>query len=108
MLESYADHQLRARRQSRLLILLFVGGVVATVLSFWLIVAGAIAVHRNAEWTDSLQLWQPLGAVTGGVALVVLIGSLRTLYRLRHGGPAIAGMLGGVEVPRDTRQADER
>jgi Zn-dependent protease with chaperone function len=108
MLESYADHQLRARRQSRLLILLFVGGVVATVLSFWLIVAGAIAVHRKAEWTDSLQLWQPLGAVTGGVALVVLIGSLRTLYRLRHGGPAIAGMLGGVEVPRDTRQADER
>lgn len=108
MIESYADHQLRARRQSRLLVLMFVGGVVATVLSFWLIVAGAISVHQKAEWTESLKLWQPLGAVTGAVALVVLIGSLRTLYRLRHGGPAIAEMLGGVEVSRDTRQADER
>jgi Zn-dependent protease with chaperone function len=87
---------------------MFIGGVVATVASFWLIVAGAIAVHQQAEWTDTLKLWQPLGGVTGVVSLVVLIGSLRTLYRLRHGGPAIAEMLGGVEISRDTRQADDR
>jgi Zn-dependent protease with chaperone function len=108
MIESYADHQRRARRQSWLLVALFVGGFAATILSFWLIVSGGLALRHDVEWRDSVQEWRMLGIVTGLIVLIVLYGSIRTLWRLRHGGPAIAAMLGGVEVARDTYDADER
>ena len=108
MIESYADHQRRARRQSWLLVALFVAGFAATILSFWLIVSGGLALRHDVEWRDSVQEWRLLGIVTGCIVLMVLYGSIRTLWRLRHGGPAIAEMLGGVEIARDTYDADER
>ncbi len=106
-------HQDRARRQTTLMVVLFLISVVLIVLAINL-VGGAIfiamadlppfplgtafaSVPRSAWWIT-----------TAVVLCIITAGTLTRLYALSGGGAAVAEMVGARRVPRDTREPGER
>lgn len=113
-MKDFFDHQERARRSTWWLGLFFVLGVVGTVGSLVLLV-GAIALMKakGSASVDSIDdLARPeLGWAwaTAGLAIVIIfLVSLHRLWQLSRGGGAVAEMLGGRLVDRQTTDPAER
>ena len=95
----FFDAQAKARRNTGVLVLLFVLAWLATILLADLGLTFALGV-------DPVTLFLPVTAV---VTLVVLAGSAFHGVRLAAGGgDAVATMLGGRKVDRQTTDPDER
>lgn len=103
----FFEHQDRARRQTRLLVLVFVLAVSAIVIAMNLV---ALAVFGQFPSTDlggsSPDFWLANGNVVIWTSLVtLLVIVLASAYRsaqLRGGGARVARELGGVEVTGDS------
>jgi len=111
---NFFEHQHRARRQSRWLILVFIMAVLAIVAAVDLLLLIAVGVTAEPG-TRPLSATQLLLAnvhllVGGAIACVAVIG-LASLFKtasLRSGGGQVARQLGGTLVESDTRDANRR
>ena len=96
------DH---ARKQTGRLVMLFIAGVIATMVSLWAVLAAALSASQGPKaWTNP--------ALAGGVFVVVggIVGivTLYKLSQLSQGGTKIAEMLGGRPIDPGTRDPAER
>ncbi|MCC5881081.1 MAG: M48 family metallopeptidase [Halomonas sp.] len=104
--------QARARRLTLWLMLLLLVAVLGMIAAAVAVVALAMALlDGGQQGGDPLALlldpWL-LGAVAGGVVLVVGLSSMARHFQLRAGGAVVAEALGGRPLNADTRDADER
>lgn len=114
----FFEHQQRARRNTRIMVALFLLAVAAVVLSVVLVLAvlhaGSHADFTRAgapvPWTERLRqvpagvyLWGAL--LTAGLIFAV---SMVNVARLASGGPAVARMVGARAVAPDTGDLLER
>jgi Zn-dependent protease with chaperone function len=117
--KTFFEHQSLARRNTKVMVLLFVLAVVAVVLAVDLVLAalyvwGYGEFHAPAARAPSLPAMLKvvpghvyfLGAVA--TAAVILVVSLVNTLRLAEGGPAVAKMIGARRVPPDTADPLER
>ncbi len=114
---SFFENQHLARRNTKILVLLYALAVAGVILAVDLVLAGIYAA--NLEWQHagreltwmvrlrmvpkSLYLW---GAF--GTALVILVVSAWHIVKLSSGGKAVAEMVGARRVTSDTRDPLER
>ncbi|KAA8983550.1 M48 family metallopeptidase [Halospina sp. K52047b] len=105
----FFERQDRARRQSLVLILLFLLAVSLIILAVSAVLYGFYVfwVHYPVPFLDWL-LSEPGWAVTGTVAAIVAMGSLYRYADLRRGGERVARMAGARPVPADTAEKGER
>ncbi len=100
---NFFEHQARARRQTRWLIVAFVVATILFVLVIdivLLVAMGGLADGRGQVASEDLIL--PLAGTSVVVAGVILLASLYRTMTLRSGGAAVATELGGVRVDADT------
>ena len=116
---SFFEHQQLARRNTRVMVLLFALALLAIVATVDVLLAGVylwnvdVKVPRGAAYPGLAQIFAAVptsvyvwGAiVTAGIILVV---SLANMARLSAGGAAVARMVGARRVPPDTRDLLER
>ncbi len=114
---SFFENQAQARRNTKLLVVMYCLAVIGVILAVDLVIAGLYAASVDAPrtglelgWTQRVRLvpgalyaW---GAI--GTALVVFAVSGWNILRLSSGGKAVAEMAGGRRVAADTRDPLER
>jgi Zn-dependent protease with chaperone function len=105
----FFESQDRARRQSLVLILLFLLAVALIILAVSAVLYGFYVfwVHYPVPFLDWL-FSEPGWLVTGTVAAIVAMGSLYRYADLRRGGERVARMAGARPVPADTAEKGER
>lgn len=110
----FFEHQDKARKNTKVLVVYFVIAVLCIILSVYLasllIFYGAHAKQRPATLPPEFVLWDPqlfLYVVLGTLG-VVIIGSLYKTAALAKGGSAVAESLGGRLVNPNTTHPDER
>lgn len=104
---NFFEHQDRARRKTRLLVVLFVLAVISIVAAVDLVAIlilgfgtdpqGALFSVAVVREQMPLLIW--ISVLTGGV---IALASLLRILTLRNGGAAVARGLGGVMVGADT------
>src|SRR6056297_66651 len=104
---NFFEHQDKARKQTRILVLVFMLAVLAIVIAMNLIMLGVFGRFPSAEhgwfspgfWLANGQvvLWTSLATV-----LVIVLASAYRSAQLRGGGAQVARELGGVEVTGDS------
>src|SRR6056297_1981581 len=104
---NFFEHQDRARKQTRVLVVAFMLAVLAIVMAMNLVMLGVFGRFQSAEqgwfspgfWLANGQvvLWTSLATV-----LVVVLASAYRSAQLRGGGGQVARELGGVEVTGDS------
>ena len=100
---TFFEHQNLARRNTKVMVLLFVAAVIAVVVAVDLVL-GALYVWSHGEAA-------PTGVYVAGAAAtaaVILLVSLFNMARLAEGGVAVARMVGARRVPPDTAEPLER
>jgi Zn-dependent protease with chaperone function len=105
---TFFEHQSHARRNTRVMVLLFAAAVIAVVVSVDLVL-GALYVWSNDELFTLKAV--PAGVYIGGAAgtaALILAVSLFNVARLAEGGVAVARMVGARRVPPDTAEPLER
>src|ERR1017187_5460431 len=118
----FFERQEKAHRNTKLLVVYFVTGVVlliATIyLAVFLIFSGVNHKSHRYTYNDgttgygstSFSLWNPqlfFGVTLGTLAVIVICGLSKTA-QLSQGGSAVAEMLGGRLVDPSTSDPDER
>jgi Zn-dependent protease with chaperone function len=100
---NFFEHQVVARRSSRIMVLLFILAVVAVVVSVDFVLGLVYRLSTNEVAPPSLYV---LGAAA--TAALILLVSLFNVARLSQGGIAVARMVGARRVSPDTADAAER
>ncbi len=111
----FFDRQARAHRNTKLLVVYFVGGVALLILAVY---AAALALfgglelgqHRVYAEAPTVKLWDPtlfMGVAVGTLAVIAIGSGFKTL-ELAQGGRAVASSLGGRPVSPATTDPDER
>ncbi|HKB01594.1 MAG TPA: M48 family metallopeptidase [Gemmataceae bacterium] len=102
----FFEQQDSARRKTYLLVIYF---VLALVCLIALVYGLSLALELYGTG-EAVSLWQPglLLVVAVGVGVVVGGASVYKVAQLASGGPAVALMMGGAEVPGNTRDPHER
>jgi Zn-dependent protease with chaperone function len=99
---NFFEHQARARRDSRRLVLLFllaVAGVVAALDGFVLLSLRLLSEEAPPPWGELAALHAALlGWIAAGVVTVIVAASLYKSALLRSGGAVVARGLGGEAV----------
>jgi Zn-dependent protease with chaperone function len=121
----FFEHQDRARRQTRKLVVLFVGSVAAIILSVYAVFAFALWNYKESRppaslsgndlesafalFYDDLPWFDPELALTClfGTSALILTGCFLRLGLLSDGGPAIARLLGGRSLTAEPLDAHE-
>ncbi|HEY7816924.1 MAG TPA: hypothetical protein VIG29_01795, partial [Vicinamibacteria bacterium] len=103
----FFQHQDRARKSSRILLLYFALAVAATVLSVH------YAVSFLPLWGTGIDAYDPWRldrflVTAAGTLLVITAGSLYKIWRLSDGGHAVARLLGGRPIDPNTTDSAER
>lgn len=99
---NFFEHQERARRQTRRLIVAFVLAVLATVALIDLVVVTAVIASEEGQADPELLLhavWISSAVVAG----LITVASLWRIASLARGGGALARALGAVAVSADTQ-----
>ena len=123
----FFEQQQNARRQSRLMVIMFLFAVMAIVvllnlagLLIWVTTSGApiqMGVEQTlANATPSFSIAAIVRQAPGALYLaittatlgIIAFGSISTLLRLSSGGSAVAEMVGARPVSRDSRDPQER
>jgi Zn-dependent protease with chaperone function len=105
---SFFDNQLKARRHTGMLIVLYALCVCLITLGVYAVLA---IISQNSQSEVSVQrLWNP--ALFLGVSAITLaivgLGSLYKILQLSKGGAAVAQMLGGRSLQSNSNDPDER
>ena len=109
---SFFEQQHRARKRTGYLVTLFLSAVLLTLLALnaagFLIARFAFAstygVITLAYWlAQPYWIW-----ITVATLVVVLVGSLRTLFKLSDGGKAVAKMVGARRIKMSSQDPQER
>jgi Zn-dependent protease with chaperone function len=120
----FFEHQDRARRQTRRLIVLFILGVIAvvacTTAAVWVVLELANPATDAAIGASDANVDRPFDAsqaardpmILGGVALATLLlilgGSAFRILQIGGDGAGVAAQLGGRPIDHDTTDLDER
>ena len=110
---NFFESQDRVRKHTALLVALFVLAVVALIVMTNLLVMIVFGFIDSQELRDSGTLfrqmdWRTFAAVSVGVGVVVLAGSLYKILALSGGGRVVAEALGGQLIPQDTQDPNQR
>ncbi len=117
----FFEHQAKANRSSKYLILGYLVALVIITLGFnlagmivWAVATEPLALGQATQelnlshllplWLDSRYSWQ----VTVAVILFVGTVSLANWFSLRQGGDQVAKMMGGRRIPANTMNKDEK
>lgn len=117
----FFERQDKAHHNTKLLVVYFVAGVAALILTIYLVAALAFsgATHsrryrdfnyRENDGGSQLSLWKPqlFFGVAVGTLTVIVIGSLVKTAELSRGGSAVAEHLGGRLIASNSTDPDER
>jgi Zn-dependent protease with chaperone function len=116
-LATFFENQHLARRNTKILVLLYVLAVVGVIIAVDLVLAGIYAWNfesghagKNLSWTTRLRIVPSSLYVWGalGTALVILAVSGWNIVQLGSGGKAVAQMVGARRVSPDTKDPLER
>lgn len=101
---NFFEHQRLARRNSKLLIALFVLAVIITILANYLLIQFAMDKEHQ------VQLWNPniFFMVAPFISLIIFIGSISQYLRYSGGGDKVATSLGGRLVSANSNEPKER
>jgi Zn-dependent protease with chaperone function len=110
---NFFESQDRVRKNTVQLVLLFILAVVTLVIMTNLLVMmvfGYINSEQLQGGSSFIELmdWQTFAAVSVGVGVVVLVGSLYKIMTLSAGGKAVAESLGGQLIPQNTQDLNQR
>ncbi len=114
---NFFEHQDRARRNTRYLILLLIAAVfslVAITTLLFAVLAYFSQEHQSAStqahWQGIMNAISPTAFlwIALGVSSVVLLGSLFRFVQLRGGGRSVAEAMGGRLLSGNTTDPDER
>jgi Zn-dependent protease with chaperone function len=110
---NFFESQERARKSTALLVGLFALAVLGLIVMANLLVMLVFGLVDGEQLRDGATLlrqmdWPAFAAVSAGVGVVVLAGSLYRMLTLSAGGKAVAESLGGRLIPRDTRDMNQR
>jgi Zn-dependent protease with chaperone function len=100
---TFFEHQRLARRNSRMMVVLFVLAVIAVVT--------AVDVAVGAVYVSVYEQRAPVSVYVTGAAVtaaLILLVSLFNVVRLAEGGAAVARMVGARRVPPETTDPLER
>ncbi len=97
-------HQDQARSQTKMLLLFFALGLMATIVAIY------AALSVTMVESGQMDFWQldRFALVAVGVTTVVALGSLHKAWQLSSGGRAVAESLGGRLLDPATMQPNER
>lgn len=107
----FFEHQDRARRSTSMLIVYFAFAVLMVVLSVYAAMLGIVVfATKDSEQPIQFFAWHP--QLFFGVSIVVTglitLGSFYKIWSLGGHGENVALALGGVKIPANTRNLDER
>lgn len=110
---NFFESQDRVRRHTALLVVLFVVAVVALIILTNVLVMVVFGFINSQQLRDSGTLigqmdWKTFAAVSAGVSVVVIAGSLYKIMALSAGGKVVAESLGGQLIPRNTQDPNQR
>ena len=108
----FFESQELARKKTKWLIFLFGLAVIAITVAIFALAVAAISVANPAtQQKQMLALasdWRLMAGVAAGVFVVVGLGSLTKMLELRHGGSAVAAMMGGRRIVGNAKQLTDR
>src|SRR4030067_1411517 len=110
---NFFESQDRVRKNTALLVVLFVLAVVALIIMTNLLLMLVFGYINSEQVRDGETLirqmdWQTFVAVGAGVGVVVFAGSLYKIIALSAGGKVVAESLGGQLIPRNTQDLNQR
>ncbi len=107
----FFEHQDRARRNSRLMIVYFSVTVVLVIATVYFALIAILAwATRGSENSVHMLDWNPqlLASVVGAITILIATGSIYKIWMLGSGGEHVAVSLGGIKVPANSRVLEER
>ncbi len=107
----FFESQELARRNTRWLVFLFVLAVLAIIASIYGIAVVAVMLTTKAEGAQLWAIvtdWRLIAGVVSAVLAVIGLGSATKMVELRHGGSAVASMMGGRRVVGNSKQLTDR
>jgi len=110
---NFFESQDRVRKNTALLVSLFILAVVALILMANLLVMIVFGFIGSEQLRDGSTFfanmdWKTFATVGAGVALVVAGGSIYKMMALSGGGKVVAESLGGSLIPRNTEELNQR
>jgi Zn-dependent protease with chaperone function len=110
---NFFESQDRVRKNTLQLVFLFTLAVVTLVIMTNLLVMIVFGYINSEQMQDGGTLlqqmdWQTFAAVSAGVGVVVLAGSLYKIMALSAGGKTVAEALGGKLIPQNTDDLKQR
>mgnify|MGYP003626253835 CR=1 FL=1 len=109
---NFFESQDRVRKNTFQLVVLFSLAVVSLIVMVNLLVMVSFGFigSEQVQGGETLQQldWQTFAAVSAGVVVVVLAGSLYKIMALSAGGKVVAEGLGGQLIPRNTTDPNQR
>jgi len=110
---NFFESQDRVRKNTTLLVVLFVLAVFALVIITNVLVMIVFGFIHSEQLRDGGTLirqmdWRTFAAVGAGVSAVVLAGSIYKIMALSAGGRVVAESLGGQLIPRNTQDLNQR
>ena len=110
---NFFESQVRVRKHTALLVVLFVLAVLTLIVMTNLLVMIVFGYVNSEQLRDGDTFlrqmdWRTFGAVSAGVGIVVLAGSLYKILALSGGGKVVAESLGGHLISQDTRDPNQR
>jgi Zn-dependent protease with chaperone function len=112
--KTFFEQQQLARRNTRVMVLLFCLAVAAVIVAVDTVLAGLYVYveldEQKLSWLAKLQRVPPTLYAWGaaGTAGLILAVSTFNVFKLASGGPAVAEMIGARRIAPDTRDALER
>ena len=110
---NFFESQDRARKNTLQLVFLFSLAVVSLIIMTNLLVMAVFGYINSEQMQDGGTLlqhmdWRIFAAVSAGVGVVVLAGSLYKTMELSAGGKTVAEALGGKLIPQNTDDLKQR
>ncbi|MFQ5661584.1 MAG: M48 family metallopeptidase [Gammaproteobacteria bacterium] len=110
---NFFESQHRVRKNTLQLVFLFTLAVVTLITMTNILVLMVFGYINSEQMQDSGTLlqqmdWQTFAAVSAGVGVVVLVGSLYKIMALSAGGKTVAEALGGKLIPQNTDDLKQR
>jgi len=110
---NFFESQDRVHKNTFQLVLLFTLAVITLIIMTNLLVMVAFGYINSEQLQGGDTLlqqmdWQTFAAVSAGVGVVVLVGSLYKIMALSAGGKVVAESLGGQLIPQNTDDLKQR